>query len=492
MAKLVGPDGQPLPLPESQYVEETGAPVLVSSGMLGTGYIYRDTWKDAKISPSPDPTNPYKNTNWKFGSANSAWSNMRGCRKDWFNHSWKYRKMKDIEDDKGKFIQSGALMGVNSVLDTLNPEDGSYWVPDCWCHEVVRHDGLPYNSKGLYLHGAYGAHGQTSYKRWVGAKERFGAAWDPHEGAFKVTYRTSLGRSRVGQGFTWNWAWEKPTQMAVWFPFWFKNITGSYHLWDCNKWIFREDCLIKSCKQNCFTVEFYPHGDPTGLCNYVGIEVSLCYGDGDGEILAVGGDTGEMFDLYWLEEKLGSIGTHSDGDGKSIHRPVIGTKFLRDVGEIPWKEHFQPCREMFESKLKDAVTGPGYESGTYDCGDDTCVNNLVQYFQITSDLPDVAWRAGMTWVARVNVSKCECGHWQCWWPCGGVQFQHSSNGVGWGDFGGFPDIVFELGTHKYCFYPINPPGKGTTLIRARLGTGPWFAGCVCAKINGLSAYWYDD
>jgi hypothetical protein len=55
--------------------------------------------------------------------------------------------------DKANFIHSGTPMGVNTILDTMDPVTGTFWVPECYCYNVVRPDGGVYIGKGLFLHG---------------------------------------------------------------------------------------------------------------------------------------------------------------------------------------------------------------------------------------------------------------------------------------------------------------------------------------------------
>jgi hypothetical protein len=274
--------------------------------------------------------------------------------------------------------------------------------------------------------------------------------------------------------------------MAIWHPIYFKNLAGTINQWNCERYHYIDGCMIDGCSGDCYTAVVIPYMAYPDLCNLELIKYSICYDDGGATVRLLGGDSGTMWDVYWGDDKIGTVGDASVGLGKAMQRQFGAVGFTKDTFEMGFKEHFEPCYE--DADLKIHVDGGGEidRKGTKDCGDGFCTLDLTQTFQLDTSAPADPSFTNQLIVIHATSYECKCGHWQCFWPCGAGFVSFSEDVVNWVNAGGFPDFGLHEGSNKICFIPLYAPNFPIRFVKIRLTTSPWGTGCVCAEVTEFS------
>lgn len=291
-----------------------------SSSMQGGDYFVRATQQLARVTPPTDKTDPHSVYMWKIAIANKAWDGMRQCQKDWFNHAWKKRRLSTAEKGKNTFLQSGTYLGVNTALDTLDKNTGTYWVPECVCYPLINPDWSPALITWKFLHAARGNYASVGYLLDGGNGKNLGFGQDPKELRVKTSLRTPLHITRYAT-FDYEIAPEvRPVALTNWFPLHLANAFEDIAMWDDKRWTYENCKMPGSAKEECYIGHFWPKVKSQSLCVETDMQFRFKFDDMKLQLSWQGGTGGRCWDIYWADTKIGNIceDTKPGGDGGNM------------------------------------------------------------------------------------------------------------------------------------------------------------------------------
>lgn len=324
---------------------DANSPSLQMHGQSGSyyeQYYYRHIPAEAKTKPSPDPTSPHQNNLWKIQTAQKTWENLKQCQKDWYNHSFKKRKLTTADPKYAHFMQSGYYLGVNTALHSLDAKTGKFFVPDCYCYAVINPDWTPSLPTWKYIYTAKGKWAYTAYFTTGNGNTKLIAAEDPEGAQGEVSLATHVHMTRYSGGLYDVAPEYRPVALTNWFPLTLRNWFENVAMWDEYRWKYVTCKKPGANQEDCMIAHFYKKTTLPELCYESDMQFTFKFSDAGLKLSWEGGTTGTKWDIYFGDEKIGEIWSNKDDGSDGGSYSYGGHPFSEKKWKYPFLRYAIP------------------------------------------------------------------------------------------------------------------------------------------------------
>jgi hypothetical protein len=442
-------------------------------GSGGTTQPVRPVHEDARVSPSSDPTNPYEENRWRLSQTVKVWSGLRPCKKEIFNHSFKLYNITGTTGKKSRQLQSGYPLALSVIINSLDPNTGSFLDPLCFCYQLVDPAGQPLKCKAHWFYVEVGDVMNTVYSVDIGQGERFKGSILPGAANWLNKLQGPVVVQRGSAYLNWIEMIGDRDEFCMWIPFAIATIIGTSHLWDCEEWRLVGASTDSDSGSSTLNLIWCPTGCNSSLCSDAYVFVDLTYGDGGVDVSIRHKDGSDHADVLWDGVIFGSFNYGASGVDlvSSFHFPPFknnesGTKMI-------YSEDLDPCDysprlpglvqkgDMIVNESRDcSCEGGGCDDYWYVFGFDEPIR-----FDGTRRNPEIK--------LVVDGPIYDGRGFQCFYPWGAawIYVSDSVDGPWCGVFVN-PMVEFVENQQVYCFdhrYLCNGTWR---YIAVRLGNGP--------------------
>lgn len=327
------------------YNPDANSPSLAMHGQSGSyyeQYYYRHIPASAKTKPSPDPTSPHNNNLWKIQTAQKTWENLKQCQKDWYNHSFKKRKLVTADPKQAHFMQSGYYLGVNVALYTLDPKTGTYFVPDCYCYAIINPDWTPSLPTWAFTYVAKSENAYTAYFTNGNGNTKLIGAEDPACVQGECSLATHVHMTRYSWGLDDVAPEYRPIALTNWFPLHLKSWFEDVAMWDEYRWKYVTCKKPGANQEDCMIAHFYKKTTLPELCYESDMQFTFKFSDAGLKLSWEGGTTGTKWDIYFGDEKIGEIWSNKDDGSDGGSYSYGGHPFSEKKWKYPFLRYAIP------------------------------------------------------------------------------------------------------------------------------------------------------